>query len=72
MSAIILQFKRPLNTYIVEGYKTIPGEPGQCYRFKVQAETLDQAWYKADIIATDNLLDTYMVWRQERPETRRK
>lgn len=65
-TATILQFRLPLRTYIVEGYKQGTGQ----VRFKVEATTIEQAWYKADIIADDNLLESWLVWRLDTPEPR--
>lgn len=57
MTAQILQFKRPTNTYIVEGYKQGHGQ----VTFKVEARDIGSAWYKADIIAQDHFLDSWLV-----------
>lgn len=54
--------KQLLHTYIVEAYKDTPEGTLEPYRFKVKAHNQEQAQYKADLIAQDYLLSTWLVY----------
>lgn len=63
----VLQFRIPQHKYVVEATKTVDREL-ILYHFDIQAPDITVAWRKADLIAEGHFMESWLVWRVDKPE----